>query len=214
MNDVQDLLRDVIEGRRGLSLELSAPSGEAIGHMVPVTQAHLADDFVIGKLTEWRNRNMGRFLTQFVATPERTRRWLGDVVLRTPGQMMFLVYAGDRLVGHYGFKDLTRDDVLLDNAMRGEPGGHPALLTAAGRALNEWLFGTAGVRTIYGYVLADNAPALMMNRQLGFGGWTKHALVKQSRDGEVRWSIGEANAASPDGAYCYKIVLHRPAAAA
>ena len=86
-------------------------------------------------------------------------------------------------------------------------------LTAAGRALNQWLFDETGVRMIYGYVLADNAPALMMNRQLGFGGWTRHPLTREERNGEVHLAIGEAGAPSPDGAYCYKIVLERPASA-
>jgi RimJ/RimL family protein N-acetyltransferase len=211
VTEVQDFLGEIIAGRRSVEVELRAPSGPAIGKMVPVTRAHLDDAFVIGKLTDWRNQHMERFLTQFVATPERTRNWLHDVVLAQPGQMMFLVYSGDQLVGHYGFKNLTRDDVMLDNAMRGERGGHPALLQVAGRALNEWLFAHARVQTIYGYVLADNASAIMMNRQLGFGGWAKHPMAREVVGGETRWTIGSEGAHSPDGAYCYRIVMSRPA---
>lgn len=209
-NKIQSRLFDIIDDRMALVLDLEDGNGTKIGELRPLSRRQLHDEAVIENLTRWRNEHMGNFLTQFVATPERTKRWLGNVVLKTPGQMIFLIHADHRMVGHLGFKNLTCDDVLLDNAMRGERGGHAKLLTIAGQRLNRWLFEEAGVKTIYGYVLTTNVPAIMMNRQIGFGGWTKHPLIEIAEGNETRWEIGGEGERSPDGAYCYRITLTPP----
>lgn len=203
-------LSGIIDGRTKLVLDLEDEYGVKIGELRPLSRRDLYDETIIKNLTDWRNAHMENFLTQFVATPERTKRWLEDVVLQKPDQMIFLIYVDDRMVGHLGFKNLTRDDVLLDNAMRGERTGHPKLLTIAGHRLNRWLFEEVGVKTIYGYVLTTNVSAIMMNRQIGFGGWTKHPLIKLTEGNETRWEIGSEGKVSPDGAYCYRIDLPSP----
>lgn len=212
-NPIQTQLDNIIGGSLRLQLDITAEDGSKLGELRALTQAHLDDPSVIQKLTDWRNQNMGNFLTHFVATPERTRNWLRNVVFKAQGQLLFLVCVDDQVAGHLGFKDLTCDDVLLDNAMRGERMGHPKLFVMAGRVLNEWLFREAGVQTIYGYVMTQNATAVMMNKQIGFGGWVRHPLVKNMRRGEAHWEIGAEGAVSPDDRYCYKIVLTRPGTA-
>ncbi|MEJ5977032.1 GNAT family N-acetyltransferase [Novosphingobium sp. PS1R-30] len=204
------LVRDVIAGRETIVIDLNDDDGTAIGRLVPLTEAHLANDEVIGKLTDWRNASMGSFLTQFTATPERTRSWLRNAVFASTSQMMFLIYADDVLIGHFGFKDLTHETVLLDNAMRGERGGHPKLLQIAGRALIDWLFATAGVRTVTGYVLSTNPAAIMLNRAIGFDRWEKLSVRREEADGEVRLIVGEPGDVSPDGSYCYKLQKDAP----
>ncbi|OLP53212.1 hypothetical protein BJF92_00085 [Rhizobium rhizosphaerae] len=203
-------IEEIVQGRLPATLALQTPDGTPIGRLVPVTRAHLEDAFVIGKLTDWRNANMAAFFTQFTATPERTRAWLDKVVLAATNQMIFLIYAeDDQLIGHFGFKDLTEDEVLLDNAMRGERGGHPKLLQIAGETLIDWLFAAAKVRVVYGIVLTTNVPAIMMNRAMGFGLWDKYPLAKTEHQGETRWAMGEKGAVSPDNVYCYRVEIVR-----
>lgn len=212
-NPIQTQIDDIIGGSLHLHLDITGEDDSKLGELRALTRAHLGDPLIIQKLTDWRNQNMGNFLTQFVATPERTRNWLDDVVFKAQGQLLFLVCVDDQVVGHLGFKDLTRDDVLLDNAMRGERIGHPKLFVMAGKVLNKWLFSAAGVQTIYGYVMTQNATAVMMNKQIGFGGWMRHPLVKHIKGSEFHWVIGIEGTVSPDDRYCYKITLPRTAAA-
>lgn len=210
MNDRDTLIQDIVHGRTALVLDLTDDDGAPIGRLVPLTLAHLADDLVIGKLTDWRNANMDAFLTRFTATPERTRGWLERVVFTSTTQLIFLIYTDDdSLIGHFGFKDLTADEMLLDNAMRGERGGHPKLLPVAGRVLIDWLFAAFKVRTVYGTVLSTNVPAIMMNRAMGFGLWEKYPLEKSVQGAETHWTMGERGAMSPDNVYCYRVEIVR-----
>lgn len=209
-NAIQPLLDEVIAGTRPLNLDIRDEDGGVVGTLRPLTRAHLDAPDIIQKLTDWRNQNMGNFLSQFVATPQRTRDWMQTVLFKARGQMLFLVWAEQRVVGHFGFKDLTGDDVLLDNAMRGDRAGHPRLFVFAGRALVQWLLTQAGVKRVHAYVMADNVPSIMMNKQIGFGGWARHPLLKREREGELHWEMGPEGAPSPDGRDCFKLVIDRP----
>ncbi|MCW1429396.1 GNAT family N-acetyltransferase [Novosphingobium sp. JCM 18896] len=211
-NRIAGRIRDVVEGRERLAIELHDDAGALIGRLAPLTEAHLADDTVIGKLTDWRNASMGSFLTQFTATPDRTRNWLRNGVLASSTQMIFLIEADDVLIGHFGFKELTHDTVLLDNAMRGERGGHPKLLQIAGRALIDWLFANAGVAMVTGYVLSTNPAAIMLNRAIGFDRWEKLPVRREEVDGEVRLVMGEPGEDSADSTYCYRLEKDAPLA--
>lgn len=208
-NAIQPLLDEVIAGTRPLNLDIRDEDGGVVGSLRPLTRAHLDDPDIIQRLTDWRNQNMGNFLSQFVATPQRTRDWMRNVLFNTPGQMLFLVCVDHRVVGHFGFKELTGDDVLLDNAMRGDRAGHPRLFVFAGKALVQWLLTQADVKRVRGYVMADNVPSIMMNKQIGFGGWHRHPLLKRERDGEILWEMGPEGAPSPDGRDCFKLVIER-----
>lgn len=208
-SSIQMLLNEVVAGTRPFSLEISSEAGVLEGVLRPVTVAHLDDHEIIRRLTDWRNQSMEKFLSQFVATPERTRNWMRNVLLKTQGQMLFLVCVKDQVVGHYGFKNLTSSEVLLDNALRGERGGHPKLFVWAGQTLVQWLFREAVVQRVYAYVLADNAVSIMMNKQIGFGGWQRHPLTKCVREGEVVWEMGSEGGTSAEGRYCFKLLIER-----
>ncbi|PDS80749.1 GNAT family N-acetyltransferase [Rhizobium sp. L43] len=212
MNPIQQYIHDIVHDKASAIIDLVDENGAPIGKLVPLTVRHLDDDVILGKLTDWRNANMSFFLTHFTATIERTRSWLANVVFKNPTQLMFLIYASDQLIGHFGFKDLTDDDVLLDNAMRGERGGHPKLLQVAGRALIDWLFEKTDVETIYGYVLTTNASAIMLNRAMGFGLWEKYPLNKSVKNGEARWDMGKKGEGSNDNSYCYRVEVVRSGA--
>jgi RimJ/RimL family protein N-acetyltransferase len=208
-NSIQAFLDAVIAGKESLALAIRDEAGVELAVMRPLTVAQLEQDDVVQKLTDWRNENMGNFLTHFVATPDRTRNWMRNILFKTPGQMLFMIYVDDRCVGHFGFKDLTDQDVLLDNAMRGDRHGHPRLMVLAGRALVDWLFREAGVARIYAYVMADNVASIMMNKQIGFDSWKRHPLLRVVKDGETEWKMGDEGGASPDKRYCFRLGLAR-----
>ncbi|MDO9318883.1 MAG: GNAT family N-acetyltransferase [Gammaproteobacteria bacterium] len=208
-NSIQLLIDRIIAGSEHLTLGINDEKGLEVGFMRPLTTDHLDQPELIQKLTDWRNQNMGNFLTHFLATPERTRNWMKNVLFKTPGQMLLMIYVNDQVVGHFGFKDLAKDDVLLDNAMRGDRLGHPKLMVFAGMALVEWLFRETGVQRIHAYVMADNVASIMMNKQIGFNGWSRHPLISVVKDNETQWKIGAEGTDSPDARYCFNLVLDR-----
>ena len=209
---IQSSLDEIVAGKKQLILTIDDENGATVGVMRPLTTEHFNHPGVIQKLTDWRNQNMGNFLTHFLATPDRTRHWMRNVLFKTPGQMLFLVYTNDQMVGHFGFKDLRGDEVLLDNAMRGERTGQPKLFAWAGKTLVRWLFEETEVKQVYGYVMSDNAAAIMMNKQIGFVFTSRHPLIKKVNNDEVNWELGAEGTASPNERYCYKLVIERKGA--
>ena len=69
------------------------------------------------------------FLIQFVATPERTSSWKEHVLFKQNDQLLFLIKTHEMLVGHFGFKNPTANDVLLNNDLRAARIGHSKLIT-------------------------------------------------------------------------------------
>ena len=207
---LQARLDSILAGTEEMEITLFEEKGHPIGMMRPLTARHLDKMNVIEKLTDWRNVNMANFLTHFEASTERTQTWVQNVLLASRGQMLWLVYNqnGD-LVGHYGFKNLTPQSVMLDNAIRGERQGHPKLFVMAGKALVQWLWQMTSVQRIEAYVMANNIASIMMNRQIGFQGWRLKPLVRRITEGTTHWDIGEEGSPSPDDRYCFTLFLER-----
>jgi RimJ/RimL family protein N-acetyltransferase len=177
--------------------------------MRPITNLHLQDSYVVEKMTDWRNKYRNFFLTQFNATPERTKKWLEKVVLSNPSQLLFLIYYGETLMGQYGFKDLNSVPAFLYNLIRGERGSHPKLMKYSVSASIEWLFDVMQINVVYGYTFVNNAMALKLNREVGFSCTEKLPLRKQIEGDEIRWVVGKAGELSPDNYYYQKLVMRR-----
>lgn len=199
----------VIEGKDPLTIPIRDDNGAEIGVMRPIMKMNIQDNDIIEKMTTWRNQYKSFFLTQFNATPSRTKQWLEKMVLSNPSQLLFLIYYGETLMGQYGFKDLDGNSAFLDNLLRGERGGHPELMKYAVLALAKWLFDVMGVNMVYGYTFANNAMALKLNRDVGFVCTEKYPLQKQVEGDEIKWVVGKAGEPSPDNHYYKKIVMTR-----
>ena len=142
-----------------------------------------------------------------VATTDELR--LVNILLKTKGQMLFLIYSQNKIIGHYGFKELTKDDALLDNAMRGERAGDPKLMVYAGKAIVEWLFTNANVSEVRAEVMVDNVSSIMLNTQIGFVNKTRHPLKRVTLNNESKWLIGDKDEISGLDKYCYKYVISK-----
>lgn len=209
----QTQLKGILAGEDAVELPLFEMSGDLVGVMKPITSSQLDSLDLIEKLTQWRNANMRSFLTQFEATPERTQNWIQNVLLKSRGQLLWLVYDQDENpIGHFGFKSLTPRSALLDNAIRGERGGHPKLFVIAGRALVQWLFQATAIERVDGIVMTDNVSAIMMNREIGFQGWKRCPLIKETVDSDTHWRIGKEGQRSVDGRYCFIVSIDRGSA--
>ncbi len=205
----KEYLSRIIEGDESLVIPIYDDNGAEIGVMRPITKLHLQYNDIIEKMTNWRNQYNTFFLTQFNATPERTKQWLKTVVLSDPTRLLFLIYYRDKLIGHQGFKELRGDSVFTDNLLRGERDGHPSLMRYAGSTLVEWLFDFMQVNEVYGYLFANNAMAIKLNRDVGYSFLEKFPLQKQVDGEEIKWVVGKAGELSPDNHYYQKIVITR-----
>ena len=200
----QNILKDIINGNTHVSLKIQDDEGLTVGEMFPLTTKHLNEPKLIQLLTDWRNQNMEYFLTQFVATKEQTFNWMENVLFKKNDQLLFLIKADEKLVGHFGFKNLTANRVLLDNAIRGPRGGHPKLFTFAGKLLVNWLIQMFAIERVDAHVMSENVTSIMMSKQIGFQRWQKYPLMKEITKSGMNWTMGAKNGLSPDSKYCYK----------
>lgn len=139
-------------------------------------------------LTEWRNKYVKSFLTEFVATEERTAKWLTKSVHENPGKMLLMVEtpAGDR-VGHVGlgFIDWATGYGEADAIVNGgqSPRGlmKESLLTTM-----RWAKDVLGLRTLAVRVRSDNS-ALEFYRKVGFQEVTRVPIVASAVAGGLNW---------------------------
>ncbi len=156
------------------------------GYLTPITDKSLDEIQVILKLTKWRGENSQYFQTRFVPTPERTKKWLKNVIIPNDRTILFLIYYDDELVGHYGFKDIEEGTASADNLLIGEIKirGPFSLLTM--KTMLQWGFNELKLNEITGTVLKSNQAALLINKRLHFREVRSVPLVaKTSDNGEI-----------------------------
>jgi RimJ/RimL family protein N-acetyltransferase len=150
----------------------------------------------IERLTEWRNRNCHYFLTDFRATPERTRNWVVSVAGPDFSRILFLLDTEDGVTfGHVGLCNIDEDRSYceLDDIVRGD-GGPKGAMTAAVEALSRWALETLCLDHLWVRVIADN-PAASFYERLGFRFVKDVPLLRNADDPTtLRWQ--EANASA------------------
>src|SRR5580704_10928644 len=98
-------LLTAIKESAGLTPCLSIVVGQPpIALLRPVaTEPDRMDRDDVQRLTDWRNRHVRSFLTEFVATPARTSRWLTTSVRGNSSKVLFMVdEISGRTVGYMG----------------------------------------------------------------------------------------------------------------
>ena len=202
-------MSDVIHERVALRIDIRDAQTNLVGYLLPLTISTLEDTALIQQMTRWRNQARRYFLTQFIATPERTRRWLETVVFQDYSCLLFLIHSQTKRIGHYGFKNLMPDSVEVDNLVRGEIGGHPKLIHFAEYTLIKWLFDSFSLERVYGFVLSDNRLVLDLHRSVGFEMAELVPLHRAEFNGETHLQMGSPGRVSVDGLYSRRVELHR-----
>ncbi|CAN2050514.1 N-acetyltransferase [Candidatus Magnetomoraceae bacterium gMMP-13] len=162
------LIKNIINDHVVLKIDIIDNKKQKIGYLCPITKKSLKDNKIIQKLTDWRNFHRKSFLTQFVATYDRTKNWLEKFVLTDYYRLLFLIYTNKKLIGHSGFINLTNSSVEGDNLIRGEIGGGFNFIYYAQRSKFMWIFNELEVDIIYGKVLTINKNALKIHNRVGF----------------------------------------------
>jgi len=126
------------------------------------------DDPDVGLLTDTRNRYPRSFITEFVATRDRTARWLREVVTANPGKLLFVLEDGTDAIGYMGldFVDWQENTGELDSVARSSP-NRPGAMTKGAKTLIAWAREQLELDDIRVRVRSDN-PALAFYRKLGF----------------------------------------------
>jgi RimJ/RimL family protein N-acetyltransferase len=169
---------------------LSLPVGQPVlGLLRPVvTRPGEISPADVRALTDWRNRHVGSFLTEFVATQERTERWLVDSVGPDDTRILFMVEdAARRTVGYMGlaYIDWEAGYAEFDAIVRGAeaPSG---LMSRSIRTMWSWGRAALGLKQLGGRVRSDN-PALAFFVRLGVREHARVPLRREEEDGETRW---------------------------
>lgn len=149
-------------------------------------------------LSEWRNRFVKSFLTEFVSHEARTANWLRTAVAADPGKILFMVDTLDgRSFGHVGlgFIDWERGYVEADAIVRGGD-ARPGLMKLALQALLHWARTSLGLDDAWVRVRSDN-PAVAFYEKAGFVEHKRVPLVAATgADGQITWT--EDPHAGPD----------------
>jgi RimJ/RimL family protein N-acetyltransferase len=157
-----------------------------MGALRPLDVETPADAAIVLALTTWRKLYARNFMTQFEPTPERTRRWLEEVVLPDDRRLLFLLMDLEgRAIGNYGVCNITEKAVELDNFIRGEHGGGKTYARCADVALTAWAFRRLGVDRVHLRVFATNKPVIHLHQSVGFSITKATPLSRRQVAGEV-----------------------------
>ncbi len=148
----------------------------------------------IGALTEWRNRFVTSFLTEFHATEERTAKWLVNVVGPNPNKILFMVDAVEG--GTFGYMGLDFIDWMkgtgeADAIVRGESAPRGAMATVL-TALILWARNELELDEISVRVRSDN-PAVQFFEKVGFQEFKRVPLIRHDTQDGVHWKEVESS---------------------
>ncbi len=181
MNDLENSNLEIVKSKK---INIFDSNDRKIAQLHPLNVELLPKiDEISNYLTQWRNQSMKFFLTGFKATPERTKAWLKNSVIESNSKILYLVYADDRPIGQFGLASITNSRVELDNAIRGEKGGHPDLFKYIEYVMLDIAFNHLHVEKVEGNLFSNNLIAMMMHKQFGFT-VTNRSKLKRVENGE------------------------------
>ena len=185
-----------------LVLAVRNREGERIGSLQLIDRALAREPSTAVAMTQWRQRFMGAFLTQFEASSERTAAWLERVVLPSGDRMLFLMCAADGTpVGNLGICNLRERSGEVDNVLRGERTGDPRLAYYCQLAMLDWMFGTLGFDEASLHVFSNNERAVRLYEEVGFAVTRTIPLSRRSSPGLVEYLPDSAEGEPVDFSY-------------
>ena len=190
MYDARDLFQSLKTNSTVNRPCLSIPVGFPVeAFMRPVaTVAGRLNENDVRVLTEWRNRFVQSFLSEFEATDARTAVWLTEVIGPDPTKIMFMLDdLNSQTIGYLGlgFIDWERREGEADACVRGVEAAPAGVMTRAFLTLLAWAYEQLGMTIIRGRVRSDN-PALRFFLKLATE--TKRVPLRRIEGpGMIRW---------------------------
>ena len=192
---IQALKASATAGQPCLSLPVGSPI-EALLRPVSTVPGKLNENDV-RVLTEWRNRFVNSFLTEFEATEARTAAWLTDVIGPDSTRILFMLDdAQGHTVGYLGlgFIDWEQGVGEADAIVRGAEVA-PGVMAKALFTLLGWGYEQLGLETLGARVRSDN-PSLRFFLKIGKE-LKRVPLRRIDEPGMVRWVEDETLVTSP-----------------
>jgi RimJ/RimL family protein N-acetyltransferase len=190
-------LFEMVKKTAGSQVELVLPLGkpvEALLRPISTTSATVnAGD--VRLLSEWRNRFVKSFLTEFHAHDARTTAWLTSAVAKDPGKLMFMIDTLDGVsIGHVGlgFINWQTGYVEADAIVRGG-NARKGLMKDALQLLLCWAKTSLGLGDAWVRVRSDN-PAVFFYQKVGFVERKRIPLSKKNNGDTIIWYEDTGNA--------------------
>jgi RimJ/RimL family protein N-acetyltransferase len=136
-------------------------------------------------LSEWRNRHVKSFLTEFVANDVRTAQWLSGPIHGNAGKMLFMLDGLDgEPLGHLGLGFIDWDARYGEaDAIVSGGASPPGLMKLALQTLLHWGRTQLGLQSLAVRVRSDN-PAVAFYEKVGFREFQRVSLaVRRSEQG-------------------------------
>ncbi len=171
----------------------SIPIGQD-GFLLPICEAHIPDDQLLYRLTEWRNTNLSVYPAQFIASVDSTRSWLVEKLLNVPDRILFLVVdnAGNS-IGHLGFNECINEEMLfeIDNVVMGMQSKNKRIFSKAFVALIDWARKTINVEGFFLRVMEDSPTAINFYIKNFFVEEKKIPLVKEASKNFISYRMAK-----------------------
>lgn len=141
---------------------------KVIAYLSLVTEDDLNDNEFIIKTTEWREKFANCFLSVFVPTPDRTKKWMERSLIPSMDRVLFKIFTSDhRLVGHIGA--INHDNyVELDYIIRGEKVDIKDFSLIVEKRFLKWVCIISGIDLIRAIVRSDNPVMIDFVKRTGF----------------------------------------------
>jgi len=135
--------------------------------LIPLSEIHAQNSYVIGDLVDWRVS--ARFRGDDGINFEGTKHWLRVGVLDKNDRLLFLVVdrEGTRH-GHLGLWLRDSETLELDNVIKNPASEKKGVMTAAARAVGRWANEFLGATRLSLRVASDNLHALNFYSELGY----------------------------------------------
>jgi len=185
-----DLLKALKQATAGdcpvLSLPVGRPVSALLRSVAPAGLPRHARDVEL--ITEWRNLHPRCFMTEFVATCERTARWLAEQVVQEDRRILFLLDQLDGCsLGHMGLiADWEEGFGEADAILRGRD-GLPGVMGGALTTLMTWARDGLGLKRIGLRVRSDNPQAVRFYKRLGLVETSRVPLRRRQEKDRLCW---------------------------
>lgn len=177
------------------SIPVGDPCEAVLRPVVSVAGRVKANDVRV--LTEWRNRFVSSFLTEFEATEARTAAWLTDVVGPDPTRILFMLDdVHGRTIGYLGlaFIDWEERTGEADAIVRGVE-AQPGIMSKALLALLHWAHHEHGLTKALSVRVRSDNPAVHFYLKHGIE--TRRVPLREIKEpGMTRWVEDDSLASS------------------